>query len=67
MTASADKMMKFHAECVLLKRILTKRILRHEEEMREIESVREKTNGSDQSLVALFSERLREIRKPVDE
>lgn len=65
MTGSADQMMRFHAECVLLKRILKKRIARNEEEVKEIESVREKTNGSDQSLVGLFSERLCELRKPV--
>ena len=60
-------MMRFHAECVLLKRILKKRIAQNEEEIQEIDSVREKTIGSDQSLLKLFSERLSELRKPVGE
>lgn len=59
--------MRFHAECVLLKRILKKRIAQNEEEIQEIDSVREKTIGSDQSLLKLFSERLSELRKPVGE
>lgn len=67
MTGSTEQMMKFHAECVLLKRILKKRIAQNEEEMKEIEMAREKTNGSDQSLIGLFSERLREQRRPVGE
>lgn len=67
MTGSTDQMMRFHAECVLLKRILKKRISQNEEEIQEIDSVREKTIGSDQSLLKLFSERLSELRKPVGE
>lgn len=67
MTGSTDQMMRFHAECVLLKRILKKRIAQNEEEIQEIDSVREKTIGSDQSLLKLFSERLSELRKPVGE
>ena len=67
MTGSTDQMMRFHAECVLLKRILKKRIAQNEEEIQEIDSVREKTIGSDQSLLKLFSERLNELRKPVGE
>lgn len=67
MTGSTDQMMRFHAECVLLKRILKKRIAQNEEEIQEIDSVREKTIGSDQSLLTLFSERLSELRKPVGE
>ena len=67
MTGSTDQMMRFHAECVLLKRILKKRIAQNEEEVQEIDSVREKTIGSDQSLLKLFSERLSELRKPVGE
>ena len=61
MTGSTDQMMRFHAECVLLKRILKKRIAQNEEEIQEIDSVREKTIGT------LFSERLSELRKPVGE
>lgn len=67
MTGSTDQMMRFHAECVLLKRILKKRIVQNEEKIQEIDSVREKTIGSDQSLLKLFSERLSELRKPVGE
>ena len=67
MTGSTDQMMRFHAECVLLKRILKKRIAQNEEEIQEIDSVREKTIGSDQSLLKLLSERLSELRKPVGE
>ena len=67
MTGSTDQMMRFHAECVLLKRILKKRIAQNEEEIQEIDSVREKTIGSDQSLLKLFSERLSELRKHVGE
>ena len=67
MTGSTYQMMRFHAECVLLKRILKKRIAQNEEEIQEIDSVREKTIGSDQSLLKLFSERLSELRKPVGE
>ena len=59
--------MRFHAECSLLRRILKKRIAQNEEEMKEIDSIRDKTNENDQSLIKLFSERLSELRKPVGE
>ena len=59
-------MMKFNANCVILKRILEKRLKQHQGELNEIEEMRKNISGSDQVLVQTYMNRLKEMRSGVE-
>lgn len=58
-------MMKLHADCVLLKRILDKKMKRHLADLEEIVSVQACVSGGDVELVKRYEERLANLRAEV--
>lgn len=58
-------MMKLHADCVLLKRILDKKMKRHLADLEEIGSVQTCVSGGDVELVKRYEERLSNLRAEV--
>ena len=63
---STDLMMKLNADCILLKRILEKRLAQHRGDLNEIEDVKKSVTGSDQLLVQTYANRVREMRSGVE-
>ena len=66
MTNSSNLMMKLHADCILLERILDKKVRTHLKNLGDIEFVKGCVRGGDLELVKRYEEKLIEMRSAVN-
>ena len=59
-------MMKLHADCILLERILDKKVRAHLKNLGDIEFVKGCVSGGDLELVKRYEEKLVEMRSAVN-
>lgn len=65
MTFRTEQILDLHARCLVLKRILDKKVLQHGQELDEIESVKRNVQEGDVAFVEEYKRQIIEKREEV--